>query len=1024
MIGPADSFAGTPGNDTLSGTAGNDTFDVSQGGNDAVFGLAGNDTFSFGATFNAADHVDGGADFDFVELDGDYSGGLTLGAGTLTSVEAIQLDAGHSYTITTNDANAAAGQIFAIFGDTLGVGQQLIFDGSAETDARLEITGGAGNDILTGGSGGGAANSFGDVIGLSSGGDDIVHGGSGGDQIYFSGAFTAADTVDGGGGSNSILLQGDYTSGVTFGPNTIKNIQFVYLFDGAGYKLTLNDANIASGQSLNVFADQLAAGHNLQFDASAETDGSVSVLGGAGDDILTGGAGNDSLAGGLGDDTLSGGAGNDFLVGNDGDDTFILGASFTATDEVDGGLDNDTIVLQGNYSSGVTLASFTLTNVEVMLLEGGSSGPASTYAYNLTLNAATVVAGAFMEIDSDGFAATNTMHIDASAVAGSMQIIGGPGNDVLIGGSGDDLLRSNGGVDIIDGGGGINRISFHAGAPNGVTVDLNLAGVAQNVGWGTVTLTNIQYLSGTNFADTLTGDSGDNWLLGTSGNDVIHGNGGNDLIDVGGLDNSFALATNVQVNGGSGEDTLSFAAIVIPAAGGVTFDLSNLGAQVTGQGTVTATGVEDLQGSLDDDTLTGDANNNVLYGADGNDALIGGAGNDTLLGDKVIGSFGASPFNSPIVVLDAFLVGAGNDVLRGGAGNDTLDGGGGNDALDGGADTDTAVFTGNHTDYAITYNSTSLTFTVTDQRGGNPDGTDTVTGVENFQFADGTVSFATFTQTVNNGDGTHSITTYDVADNHPWTSLTLLTDAQGSLVSQTIALDNGTRWVNTFDSAGAQSWLWKSDHYDTANHLLSQTVANDDGSHALTINDVTNAYSWATATIGFDTSGNISGVTGTNDDNSHTVAMKDIAVAYDTLLWFATPYDADLNGVITDTVLTGGGNSDYLQTFAGNDTLSGAGGNDTLTGGTGNDTLTGGAGDDHFVFHNGDGLDVVTDFSAGGASGDLIELHAYGIANFTALQPIMSQSGADVVIAFDPDNTITLQHVTLAQLNAGDFLFS
>ncbi|HEY4943280.1 MAG TPA: hypothetical protein VII56_17760 [Rhizomicrobium sp.] len=109
---------------------------------------------------------------------------------------------------------------------------------------------------------------------------------------------------------------------------------------------------------------------------------------------------------------------------------------------------------------------------------------------------------------------------------------------------------------------------------------------------------------------------------------------------------------------------------------------------------------------------------------------------------------------------------------------------------------------------------------------------------------------------------------------------------------------------------------------------------------------------------------------------------------------------------------------------AGNDRLSGGGNNDVLAGGTHNDTLTGGAGDDRFVFHYGDGLDVVTDFVAGDGSGDLIELHAYDIASFTALQPFMSQHGADVVIALDPDNTITLQHVTLAQLNAGDFLFA
>ena len=45
---------------------------------------------------------------------------------------------------------------------------------------------------------------------------------------------------------------------------------------------------------------------------------------------------------------------------------------------------------------------------------------------------------------------------------------------------------------------------------------------------------------------------------------------------------------------------------------------------------------------------------------------------------------------------------------------------------------------------SVSYNSGTQAFTVADQRGGSPDGTDTVTGVENFQFADGTFASTTF----------------------------------------------------------------------------------------------------------------------------------------------------------------------------------------------------------------------------------------------------------------------------------------
>ena len=102
------------------------------------------------------------------------------------------------------------------------------------------------------------------------------------------------------------------------------------------------------------------------------------------------------------------------------------------------------------------------------------------------------------------------------------------------------------------------------------------------------------------------------------------------------------------------------------------------------------------------------------------DNAIGGSGNDTIVGNAIA------------------------NTLNGGAGNDTLTGGSGNDTIIGGAGTDTAVFSGNQANYLIAYNSTTQTFTVTDQRAGSPDGTDTITGVENFQFADGAVASSTF----------------------------------------------------------------------------------------------------------------------------------------------------------------------------------------------------------------------------------------------------------------------------------------
>ncbi|HKU08318.1 MAG TPA: hypothetical protein VJR30_19820, partial [Bradyrhizobium sp.] len=84
------------------------------------------------------------------------------------------------------------------------------------------------------------------------------------------------------------------------------------------------------------------------------------------------------------------------------------------------------------------------------------------------------------------------------------------------------------------------------------------------------------------------------------------------------------------------------------------------------------------------------------------------------------------------------------NVLNGGAGNDTITGGGGNDTIIGGSGTDTAVYSGSRADYLITYTSSTSTYTIADQRVGSPDGTDSVTGVENFQFADGVYASSSF----------------------------------------------------------------------------------------------------------------------------------------------------------------------------------------------------------------------------------------------------------------------------------------
>ena len=74
--------------------------------------------------------------------------------------------------------------------------------------------------------------------------------------------------------------------------------------------------------------------------------------------------------------------------------------------------------------------------------------------------------------------------------------------------------------------------------------------------------------------------------------------------------------------------------------------------------------------------------------------------------------------------------------------------------------------------------------------------------------------------------------------------------------------------------------------------------------------------------------------------------------------------DSLWGGAGNDKLVSDDGN-DLLYGEAGNDNLQGGAGNDNLRGGAGNDTLNGGAGNDVFTYANGEGKDVITDYTAG-----------------------------------------------------------
>lgn len=124
-------------------------------------------------------------------------------------------------------------------------------------------------------------------------------------------------------------------------------------------------------------------------------------------------------------------------------------------------------------------------------------------------------------------------------------------------------------------------------------------------------------------------------------------------------------------------------------------------------------------------------------------------------------------------------------------------------------------------------------------------------------------------------------------------------------------------------------------------------------------------------------------------------------------------------------LLLGSNGNDRLYGDTGNDTLLGGGGRDLITGGAGDDRLVGGTEDDRFNFAPGLGADLIVDFEGGAGSGDVIGLFGFGASldSFTEAIAAATQIGANVVIDLGGGDSITLQGVAIASLDADDFAF-
>lgn len=126
--------------------------------------------------------------------------------------------------------------------------------------------------------------------------------------------------------------------------------------------------------------------------------------------------------------------------------------------------------------------------------------------------------------------------------------------------------------------------------------------------------------------------------------------------------------------------------------------------------------------------------------------------------------------------------------------------------------------------------------------------------------------------------------------------------------------------------------------------------------------------------------------------------------------------DANDNVLTSDKgedVLKGGDGDDTLSGGANSDRLLGGDGDDTLHGGTGRDKLFGNDGADTFIFLEGDGKDVIKDYSDA-EDQILIDVAYYDTGDSIAefLGKVGAIDGSDAVLTFSDGHSLTIKGVS------------
>jgi Ca2+-binding RTX toxin-like protein len=345
-----------------------------------------------------------------------------------------------------------------------------------------ELNGGLASETLAGGSG-----------------DDTLRAGGGNDLLDFDDAGTAENDAQGmdvlNGGPGDDVLDGDDVttagSGDTFlGGDGTDTADFSRRQSGLSISLdgVANDGQGAETNNVTAEVERVVGGSGN--DVISGSSAANVLEGRAGDDRLTGLGGDDGLIGSDGEENADGGDGNDVIAGDAGEDDLAGGDGL---DTIDGGAGSDT--LQGQSGDDD--------------LAGGAGGDTirGGDGNDQLDGAATEVAGADAADDLDGGAGADTLH-------------GADGGDKLDGGLGPDRIYGDAGEDTVS--------YAHRTSPVAVTLndlpDDGQVGELDNVA------SDVEIVVGGQEWNTIRGDAGMNTLSGGRNEDQLEGLAGRDRL--------------------------------------------------------------------------------------------------------------------------------------------------------------------------------------------------------------------------------------------------------------------------------------------------------------------------------------------------------------------------------------------------------------------------------------------------------------------------------------------------------------